>query len=1058
MNSKLLLALVIATTPWPLAASEPTKELGRPLMRSYGPQNYGAHPQNWAIVQDERGVLYFGNSNGVLEYDGSGWRIIPLNNDSFARSLAKAPDGTIFVGGVGDLGYLAPNERGELGFVSLVEMLPAAHRSFSDVWQTHATSEGVFFVTQQSKLMRWARGRFTVWDLESRPFLHLVNSRILLIQPKTGLMAVDGDELQAVPGGEVLAGKNAFAILPYSKDTLLVGTQEDGLYLMHLSDGHLEQFQTEVDDELRKFRIYHGIDLPNGDFVLATYSGGAFVVDRTGRLVHRLDKSTGVADNSVWHTMIDQEGSLWLALNRGLSRVDILSPITAFDEAAGLEGTVETIVRHEGLLYVGTSDGLFFLRDGRFHRTQGVGNLCWYLLSFEDPDTPMDDDLLVGTNNGIYEVDEGVGRLIARCLNAYQILQSRLDPNRFFVADHDGVFALRLENGRWRNEGRFAAVTQEVESMVMDATGALWLGTAMDGVIRLSSTSENEQTLDEVDRFGLEDGLPTLTNVRVVLIGDELLFATPEGLFAFDSDQHRFTPDHRLETGVEGRPLDYLRVVPENDGDVWLGLRGPMRVAMADLQEGGTYRLEEAPFLRLPSAGIYALLSENDGITWIGGVSGLFRYDEGIDSSFDHQVQVLIRRVKGADGAVLYGGADNEAKGTITHTPPLTYRQNSIQFEYSATSFIDEHSNTFSYRLEGFEEQWSEWSRTTSKEYTNLREGHYRFAVKARTPDGLEGSAASFAFRISPPWYRTLWAYGAFVAFALGLLYVVERERSSKHIREKAELEGMVRQRTSELVDYTLELETTQEDLRESRAELEAFSYSVSHDLQAPLRRIRGFSKMLLTGHKDELNAEGQRLLGRIVGNAEELSELVDALLTLSRLSRSKIVKEDLDISSLAHEIVDELRESDPDRLVDCAIESDIQANGDPTLVRVILTNLLGNAWKFTRNTAEARIEVGRAETDSNATEPSAIWIRDNGSGFDPRYADKLFAPFQRLHDTDEFEGSGIGLATVYRLIHRHGGRVWAQSEVGQGATFYFSLEPKTTPNHDGPSVSPQAS
>jgi signal transduction histidine kinase len=219
-------------------------------------------------------------------------------------------------------------------------------------------------------------------------------------------------------------------------------------------------------------------------------------------------------------------------------------------------------------------------------------------------------------------------------------------------------------------------------------------------------------------------------------------------------------------------------------------------------------------------------------------------------------------------------------------------------------------------------------------------------------------------------------------------------------------------------------------------AELDAFNYSVSHDLRAPLRHIAGFSKILTEDYGDKLDGEGRRLLSRVVAGVHRMDELISDLLRLSRISRAKPVTKVLDFSALARRIVGEIRAADPKREVDVRIGDSMTVVGDEQLLTIALENLLGNAWKFTSKTAGAKIEVGETRTGKE----HVFYVKDNGAGFDPSGANRLFAPFQRLHSQNEFEGTGIGLAIVQRIIHHHRGRVWAESSPNQGATFFFTL------------------
>lgn len=226
------------------------------------------------------------------------------------------------------------------------------------------------------------------------------------------------------------------------------------------------------------------------------------------------------------------------------------------------------------------------------------------------------------------------------------------------------------------------------------------------------------------------------------------------------------------------------------------------------------------------------------------------------------------------------------------------------------------------------------------------------------------------------------------------------------------------------------------QELRETNRELESFTYSVSHDLRSPLRSIDGFSRILLDRHAQQLDPQARHYLERVRAASQRMGQLIDNLLDLSRIGRSALTPVRVDLSALAERIVADLRERDPERAVEVVIEPRLIAWCDQGLIWVALENLLGNAWKYTGAQPHACIELGCSVSEGGAI----YFVRDNGAGFDMKYADKLFAPFQRLHRADEFEGSGIGLATVQRVIHRHGGRIWADAAPGQGATFYFTL------------------
>ena len=256
---------------------------------------------------------------------------------------------------------------------------------------------------------------------------------------------------------------------------------------------------------------------------------------------------------------------------------------------------------------------------------------------------------------------------------------------------------------------------------------------------------------------------------------------------------------------------------------------------------------------------------------------------------------------------------------------------------------------------------------------------------------------------------------------------------AARDITERRRVEEALRRLNDEL---EVRVAARTADLAASNKELEAFAYSVSHDLRAPLRAMDGFSQALLEDYADKLDAEGKGHLLRVRTASQHMGELIDGILGLSRTTRSEMRRTTVNLSDLARTIAQELQRSAPARRAEFVIAPRLTVNGDANLLRSLLENFLRNAWKFTSKHPHARIEVGALQHDGE----TVYFVRDDGAGFDMTYASKLFGAFQRLHVAADFEGTGVGLATVQRIVHRHGGRVWAEGEVERGATFYFTL------------------
>ncbi|MFH1159804.1 MAG: ATP-binding protein, partial [bacterium] len=361
-----------------------------------------------------------------------------------------------------------------------------------------------------------------------------------------------------------------------------------------------------------------------------------------------------------------------------------------------------------------------------------------------------------------------------------------------------------------------------------------------------------------------------------------------------------------------------------------------------------------------------------------------------------------------------------------------------LEIKFTAPTFISPDLIRFRYKLVGYDDDWV-YPKGRTAYFTKIPHGSYEFQVQVSNRMGQwSDQIVKIPIRIKPFFHQTIWFLVLCILLGLFLIYAIVRYRI-RQIREK-ELEVLVDERTRELRELNRELDQRVLDrtaeLAASNQELEAFSYSVSHDLRAPVRRIDGLIQAVMEDYAPQLDQTGRDFLGKIEASAVEMNQLIDEFLKLARIARQEINKTDISLSDLASEVVEELSKTDPDRKVDVVIQPGMTAAGDSRLIRIALHNLLGNAWKYTGKNPSAKIEFSCREDEKQ----KVYFIRDNGVGFDMGHYEKLFTPFMRLHSDDQFTGTGIGLATVKRIMLKHGGKIWAQSEPGKGSTFFFTL------------------
>lgn len=301
-------------------------------------------------------------------------------------------------------------------------------------------------------------------------------------------------------------------------------------------------------------------------------------------------------------------------------------------------------------------------------------------------------------------------------------------------------------------------------------------------------------------------------------------------------------------------------------------------------------------------------------------------------------------------------------------------------------------------------------------------------SVLTQTSDILESSAARSRYVI---------VFGSFALFLLVTAAAIAINRDiTKQAQLAADLSASEQRYRGLAEELEVRVQKRTTDLESANKELESFSYSVSHDLRAPLRSIDGFSQAILDDYAGKLDDHGKDMLARVRSATQRMGLLIDDMLKLARVSRAELRSEEVSLSGIAETVLADLKRAQPERYVTASIAENVVVPGDGDLLRVAMENLLLNAWKFTSKRVEARIEFGVEQTENDPV----FFVKDNGAGFDMAYAARLFAPFQRLHDTRDFEGTGVGLATVQRIIHRHGGRIWVDAAVGEGATFRFTL------------------
>jgi signal transduction histidine kinase len=996
---------------------------GLPYFTSnFTPDEYGAHHQNWAVVEDDRGVIYVANTHGVLEYDGSEWRLITVGDGAVVRSLDVDSSGRIYVGAAGEVGYLAPDSIGTMEYISLVEEVPADLQSFGDVWETHVTGEGVYFHTWH-QVFYWSHGEMHVFPSEEKILTSfLVRGDLYLWRENSGLVAPEGDSLVAVSGFDAVAERPVYAMLPYGEEGLLIGTYSDGLFVK--SNGGISRFDSELNDLLRENKLYGGARITEDLYAFATLNGGAGIIDREGKTHYRLDENSGLQDKRVYDLYLDSQGGLWIALYNGIARTVVPSPVAVFDERRELEGAVQYIARHNGVMYAATARGLFrevesgrtlMNESVRFQRVPGTPqNSHWSILS-------VGDRLLATSNDGVYEVSENGINWIHDQL-AFGLHQSLENEQRVFVGLVDGIITLIRDESGWQKESRIEGVSSEVRSIAEDSTGSVWFGTRYEGVIQLDFPNGFSPT-PTVNKFGVDRGLPHGATVVSKLLG-RILVSTRHGVFRVRENSEEkigFSPDSLVTPLIRDNSRRLLFVRNDSAKNIWLLFDEV--IEMYEREADGSYPGQPSRQLTFPDTKILEILFEGETV-WFTTKDGLLRYHPTLDARFGPPPSTLVRQVSFNGDSLLFGGtsvekAKDATTDRTTDTPVhLAYGENSLRFSYAAPIHNKPTATRYQYMLEGFDRDWSPWTNETSKEYASLPEGEYRFRVRARTVNGKITDEGVFAFQVLSPWYRTWWAYGLYTMGLIGALYGYGRYRASVSAK-KLEQERKVNERLKE----------ANAELRRANRLKDEFLANISHELRTPLASILGFADVL-----DEELQEPQREFVRLIKQSgDRLYNTLDALLDLAKF-RAGMVELDYSTVDVVAEIDAVLQIFEPKarekelKLGLTSSKSVIEADLDTFCLERILTNLVGNAIKFT--------EAGEVLVSVTASEEIVeIRVTDTGIGIDEEFLPDIFEAFRQESSglSRSHQGVGLGLAITKRIVELMEGEIRVDSDKGRG-------------------------
>jgi signal transduction histidine kinase/uncharacterized membrane-anchored protein YhcB (DUF1043 family) len=851
------------------------QEIGNPIWEVHTAKEYNAHGQNFSIVQDNRGVMYFGNFAGVLEYDGISWRTIVTNNYAKVSSLYfDDASGRLFVGANSEFGYLRPDSTGTLQFEGLSNPITT---SFGEIANIVKVPAGILFVGKKNVYL-WKDRLLKEWRTDD-PILASfeVNGKLYFYQKKGGLSLFDGKSRQQVQINPRLPDLlDVTAMLPLNDRSVLVATSSQGLF--RITDNYLDQFQSPANAYLAANQVSTGLRLSDGSLALATLQGGIALLDQRGE-IKQLIQGSNFDDVQVSSMYQSEGGILWLALNNGIMQVDIPSPMSVFDDATGVKGGVNDLLRFRNTMYIATLNGLYFLNGFQPRAVANINASCFQLEEASNA-------LLVATSKGVYRVSGGTGQSLTSefsvCLHSL-----RNNPDLVFVGLENGLGVLSLSNRGYR---LVPGIDDQITGITEDEQGQLWLETLSRGIYRM-----NPQTL-KWTLYGVKEGLKTLLYNQTLSSSEGIIAWNKNGTFRFDPARNRFQEYNLFQTDTTAALYWKGEIVEGRTGNFWTTRGDEKFITLYQKKDQNGYEEVVRPFLAFSERTFKTIYPDTDSIVWFGGPEGAIRFNLRQADDFIKSYPSLIRRISLKGDSLTFNGYESGSKAARSSAfapgrARIGYDYNDISFLFSAASFNVGEEPLFKYYLENYDDTWSDWTTQNQKEYTNLAPGKYRFRVKARNIYNLESDEAVYDFVIAKPWYRTWWAYVLY-ALVLGIsLYYLIRWRLRSLVKERDQLESMVTERTEEISNQKEELEKQSLELASKNDQLEKIDQivqSINSEIEFSSLFDTVLAKLNIIRNMDTATAliydkEANSFLFKAAYGDVELSQLENVRLTLQQ-------------------------------------------------------------------------------------------------------------------------------------------------------------------------------
>ena len=775
-------------------------EAGLPDITNYTQEQVKAGAQTWQIDQDTKGNMYFANNSGLLTYNGKEWKLFPLPNKTIVRSLHLDTGGRIFIGGQDEFGYFFPDERGSLRFTSLVEKIPAVHRKFGDVWNI-ILLKGYLFIrtTEKIFIINTATWQVQVREAPSGSrwgFMQECNGKIFAQNGKDNIQQLDHNALRKL--NIPLFEKNYLtSCISLGKDSVLFVTQRNGLFLW---DGqHASEFKVPVG--IKSNQISTSYKINDNAFALGTLSNGIYIVNKQGVIQRHYSTRNGLQQNNIRSFFKDHQGNLWVGMDEGIDLINYSSAFSRFQPKPNTSISAYTSIVRDDKLYIGTSEGLFVstltipanedlsFSKGAIEKVNNSDGQVWSL-------TNIGAHTLMGHHDGSFLVTPKRTTLISNTNGGTWLFRQVPGTNLVVSGTYKGIQLYFANKGLFNllPIKEIVKLNETLRFLEVDSNEkVIWASHPNRGVFKIK-LSDDFKHIQKWELLGVKEGLPFNENNFVFKLKNEIVFATQKGIYEYSYSKNKFEKSGTYGSIFKDLGIKYL--VNDSYGRIWFATAKQSGV----VENGILSFLPELDGKLIDGfENIYPL---NDQNIFFCSYKNLIHLNYGLYKKRYTSTSIILNKivVSNQKDSLLFDGffvnnneiSEHQGKANI---PELSPGYNSIHFEYGSTQYGNTRNAKYSYRLKGFEDNWSDWSEKTEKDYTNLSHGSYSFIVRTKDNSGNISEPVTYSFVILPQWYQTVIARMMFLlafAFLIYGLNILHRKRlhrqQLKHEEEQAHL------------------------------------------------------------------------------------------------------------------------------------------------------------------------------------------------------------------------------------------------------------------------------